>query len=202
MAQLKRCTKQESGLLWEQFCVMWLRAKGYGECWMIGDTPEEVLKELNLSRRDFGIDIVVKHENGYFAVQAKWRSGKPGKKTALTWNQLSTFYALCARSGPWLKYIVMTNCDSVRRLGKKWKMDQTIVKAGFRGCKREVWQSIAGLSVGYSLLPVDGKNESSDSESDDSESSSGSDSDESEPVDEVSKQRLQRQAFLDKLAPK
>lgn len=152
MTVLKKCTKQESGQLWEHFCLMYLHAKGYGQAWLIGDLPDEILEELNLTRKDYGIDIVVKHQNGYFAVQAKWRSNPHKKKhISLTWHQLSTFYALCARTGPWLKYIVMTNCDSVRRVGKKWKMDQTIAKAGFKGCKREVWALLAGLGKGHVL---------------------------------------------------
>lgn len=90
MLQLRKCTKQESGNMQEQFCVMYLRAKGYGECWLLGDTSEEILKELNLTRKDYGIDIIVKHDNGYFAVQAKWRSNPHKKKTiSLTWKQLS-----------------------------------------------------------------------------------------------------------------
>ena len=137
MTQLKKRTKNESGFIWEHFCLMYLKSKGYGECWLIADTPVEILKKLNLSRMDMGIDIVIKHKNGFFAVQAKWRSNKKkASKIALTWNQLSTFYALCARSGPWLKYIVITNCDYVRRQGRKSKMDQTIAKGSCLGGKR------------------------------------------------------------------
>lgn len=152
MSQLKKRTKNESGFIWEHFCLMYLKSKGYGECWLISDTPEEILKKLNLSRMDMGIDIVIKHKNGFFAVQAKWRSNKKNtSKISLTWNKLSTFYALCARSGHWLKYIVITNCDYVRRQGRKSKMDQTIAKGSFLGCKRESWIKMAGIGEGKSV---------------------------------------------------
>ena len=152
MTQLKKRTKNESGFIWEHFCLMYLKSKGYGECWLIADTPEEILKKLNLSRIDMGIDIVIKHKNGFFAVQAKWRSNKKkASKISLTWNKLSTFYALCARSGPWLKYIVITNCDYVRRQGRKSKMDQTIAKGSFFGCKRDIWIKMAGMEEGKNV---------------------------------------------------
>jgi len=145
MIELKKRTRNESGFIWEHFCVMYLRAKGYGECWLLADTPQEILDKLGLSRVDMGIDIIIKHNNGYFAVQAKWRSNnRKVSKMSLTWNQLSTFYALCARTGPWLKYIVITNCDYVRRQGKKFKMDQTIAKGSFMGCKRDIWCKMSG----------------------------------------------------------
>src|ERR1700751_5710283 len=43
MAQLQKRTKKQQGNLWEHFCLLYLRAKGYGEAWLIGDTPEEIL---------------------------------------------------------------------------------------------------------------------------------------------------------------
>lgn len=149
---LRRSTKQEKGQWWEHFCLMYLKAKNYGEGWLLGDLPDDTLEELGLTRRDNGIDIIVKHTNGYFAVQAKWRSN-PHKKTRiqLTWSKLATFFALASRTGPFLKHIVMTNCHSVKRNGNKWKMDQTIARAGFEGCSREFWQLMAGLGSGYSL---------------------------------------------------
>ena len=44
----------------------------------------------------------------------------------LKWKQLSTFYALCGRTGPYEKYIVFTTADYVRRVGKKTSKDVTI----------------------------------------------------------------------------
>ena len=153
MTTLKKRTKNESGFVWEHFCLMYLKSKGYGECWLISETPTEILEKLNLSRMDMGIDIVIKHQNGFFAVQAKWRSNKNKKsKISLTWNKLSTFYALCARTGPWLKFIVITNCDYVRRQGKKFKMDQTIAKGSFLSCKRNTWINMCGMKDGNTMI--------------------------------------------------
>ena len=160
MTSLKKRTKNESGFVWEHFCLMYLKSKGYGECWLISETPIDILEKLNLSRMDMGIDIVIKHNNGFFAVQAKWRSNKNKKsKISLTWNMLSTFYALCARTGPCLNFIVITNCDFVRRQGKKFKMDQTIAKGGFLACKRDTWINMCGMEEGNSMI----KHQSSDS---------------------------------------
>ena len=160
MLELKKRTKNETGFIWEHFCVMYLRAKGYGECWLLADTPQEILDKVGLSRVDMGIDIIIKHKNGYFAVQAKWRSNtRKVSKMSLTWNKLSTFYALCARSGPWLKYIVITNCDYVRRQGKKFKMDQTIAKGSFIGCKRDIWCKMSGSegNICNNTIPIQNK---------------------------------------------
>ena len=153
MTALKKRTKNESGFIWEHFCLMYLRSKGYGECWLLSETPTEILEKLKLFRVDMGIDIVIKHENGYFAVQAKWRSNKKkATKISLTWNKLATFYALCARTGPWLKYIVITNCDFVRRQGKKYKMDQTIAKGSFLACKRDTWIDMCGMKEAKKMI--------------------------------------------------
>ena len=155
MTTLKKRTKNESGFVWEHFCLMYLKSKGYGECWLISEVPVDILDKLNLSRMDMGIDIIIKHDNGFFAVQAKWRSNKNKKsKISLTWNKLSTFYALCARTGPWLKYIVITNCDFVRRQGKKFKMDQTIAKGSFLSCKRDTWINMCGMKEGYKISEI------------------------------------------------
>ena len=155
MTTLKKRTKNESGFVWEHFCLMYLKSKGYGECWLISEVPVDILNKLNLSRMDMGIDIIIKHNNGFFAVQAKWRSNKNKKsKISLTWNKLSTFYALCARTGPWLKYIVITNCDFVRRQGKKFKMDQTIAKGSFISCKRDIWVDMCGMKQGNKMVEL------------------------------------------------
>jgi len=69
----------------------------------------------------------------------------------LNWNTLSTFYALCARTGPWASLIVMTTCDSVRRQGKKTSSDKTYAYKGWCSVPRTLWLRMAGSS-GYSLM--------------------------------------------------
>ena len=47
-----------------------------------------------------------------------------------------------------VKHIVITNCDYVRRQGKKYKMDQTIAKGSFLSCKRDAWIKMASMEEG------------------------------------------------------
>lgn len=194
MISLRKSTRHEKGQFFEHFCLMYLQAKNYGEAWLLGDVPDDILEELGLTRKDNGIDIIVKHSNGYFAVQAKWRSNTHKRaRIQLGWSKLATFFALAARTGPYLKHIVMTNCHSIKRNGNKnWKMDQTIARAGFEKCSREFWQSMAGLGSGY-LLKDEIKSENQDEK-------------EESKIDEnltmnsnVRDDTRKRQAFLDKL---
>jgi hypothetical protein len=198
ITSLRRSTKQEKGQWWEHFCLMYLKAKKYGACFLLGDLPEDTLEGLGLTRRDNGIDIIVEHENGYFAVQAKWRSN-PHKKSRiqLTWTKLATFFALASRTGPFLKHIVMTNCHSIKRNGNKWKMDQTIARAGFEGCSREFWQQMAGLGDGYSLSKAEIRNDLNDEKC----ALSSLSAEEVEHVT-VRDDTNKRQLFLDKLEAK
>lgn len=193
MISLRKSTRHEKGQFFEHFCLMYLQAKNYGEAWLLGDVPDDILEELGLTRKDNGIDIIVKHANGYFAVQAKWRSN-PHKRIRiqLGWGKLATFFALAARTGPYLKHIVMTNCHSIKRNGNRtWKMDQTIARAGFEKCSREFWQSMAGLGSGYSLKnEIDSEDEVEDEKKiDDQKSIDGT----------IKDDTRKRQAFLDRL---
>jgi hypothetical protein len=210
MNTLKKRTRNELGFIWEHFCLMYLRAKGYGECWLISEVPSDILEKLNLSRMDMGIDIVIKHDNGFFAVQAKWRTNKNKSLTiSLTWNKLSTFYALCARSGPWLKFIVMTNCDFVRRQGRKNKMDQTIAKGSFLSCKRDIWNDMCGFKGNTldSNISITQENKEENSKTLQETKQQNTDIPFNQNNKENTKQtlqeiqRLQRSAFLDKMFP-
>ena len=211
MISLKKRTRNELGFIWEHFCLMYLRAKGYGECWLISEVPSDILEKLNLSRMDMGIDIVIKHDNGFFAVQAKWRTNKNKKLTmSLTWNKLSTFYALCARSGPWLKFIVMTNCDFVRRQGRKNKMDQTIAKGSFLSCKRDIWNNMCGFkanTLDTNISTIQENTEDNTNKKLQEINQENTDKKLDEIIKENTKQtlqerqRMQRSLFLDKMFP-
>ena len=211
MNTLKKRTRNELGFIWEHFCLMYLKAKGYGECWLISEVPTEILEKLNLSRMDMGIDIVIKHHNGFFAVQAKWRTNKNKKLTmSLTWNKLSTFYALCARSGPWLKFIVMTNCDFVRRQGRKNKMDQTIAKGSFLSCKRDIWNNMCGFkanTLDTNISTIQENTEDNTNKKLQEINQENTDKKLDEIIKENTKQtlqerqRMQRSLFLDKMFP-
>ena len=79
-----------------------------------------------------GIDIVCMSKGKYTAVQCKYKKHTSIKKNIVTWKQLSTFYALVLRTGPWEKYVVMTNCEYVRHMGKKTPKDLSICLRTFR----------------------------------------------------------------------
>ena len=139
-----RENKKIRGDIFEVFCVLYLKEiKGYDEAWRLEDVPEEILVELKMKRKDMGIDLIAKKGTAYSAVQCKYK--KPtGRKTSITWKALSTFYALCMRTGPWEKYIVMTNCHYTRHVGAKTEKDLSICLQSFQGITKEQWISLCG----------------------------------------------------------
>jgi len=126
-----RSNKKIRGDIFEEFCVLYLRHSGYQEVWRLEDLPDEHLALLGMKRRDMGIDLIVRHAGEWYAVQCKYK-GPADKKTCVTWSALSTFYALCLRTGPWSKYIVMTTADYIRRQGPKTDKDIAICLQTFR----------------------------------------------------------------------
>jgi hypothetical protein len=136
-----RDNKKIRGDVFEDFCVLYLKhVRGYPNVWRLPDVPSEVLETLSLKRQDFGIDIVCERDGKYTAVQCKYKKHTGYKsKTIVTWKQLSTFYALCMRTGPWEKFIVMTNCDYVRHMGKKTPKDLSICLRTFRNITKDQW---------------------------------------------------------------
>ena len=166
------------GLLWEELCKRYLLADGFDQVWSLKDLPSDVRSHLNLGTKDMGVDLIAKKDNKYSAVQCKYRKrhlkakkvieipdkiqsinsihsiGIP-KKVILTlnrvsWKELSTFYALCTRTGPWDKMIVMTTADCVGRQGKKSKQDKTYAFKGFESTSRTTWLKMVG-STGNKL---------------------------------------------------
>ncbi len=97
-----RDNKKIRGDIFEDFTVLFLKhARDFDEAWRLGDVPDEVLDKLGLKKyQDMGIDIVAKKDNKYYAIQCKYKKHTSFKKNILTWKQLSTFYALCLRTGP------------------------------------------------------------------------------------------------------
>jgi len=140
-----RDSKKIRGDIFEDFCVLYLKeVKGYQEVWLLEDIPEDILIQLSLKRRDMGIDIVVRHSNEWYAVQCKYKT-PTGKKSYITWSALSTFYAMCLRTGPWAKYIVMTNCDYTRHQGEKGPKDLSICLGTFRASSSDQWLKMCGV---------------------------------------------------------
>lgn len=119
--RLKRNMKRK-GDYFEYLCKQ-LLLKSYENVWLLEEIPQDILLKLNLSKKDFGIDIIAQTKNSFYAVQCKYR--QTDKK--VTWKELSTFYALCSRSPiPFEKLIIMTTGISCLRKGKKTVSDQSV----------------------------------------------------------------------------
>lgn len=150
-----RDNKKIRGDIFEEFCVLYLRhVRGYSQVWRLEDVPNEVLGGLGLKRPDMGIDILCERDGRYTAVQCKYKKRTGYKsKMMVTWKQLSTFYALVLRTGPWDKYIVMTNCDFVRHMGRKTPKDLSLCLGTFRSMTKEQWTRMCGLE-GHTVAEV------------------------------------------------
>lgn len=142
-----RDNKKIRGDIFEEFSVLYLKhVLGYSQVWRLQDVPDDVLGGLGLKRPDMGIDILCEKDGKYSAVQCKYKKHTGYKsKLTVTWKQLSTFYALVLRTGPWEKYIVMTNCDYVRHMGKKTPKDLSICLQRFRKITSGQWMDICGM---------------------------------------------------------
>ena len=128
LQDMKNRNLKSKGDIFEYFCQLYMQ-KCYKlkDIWLLKEIPDDIKKELNITSQDFGIDLIGVDYNGrYYAIQAKYRKRKSDKKICVTWKQLSTFYALCARTGPFYKHIVFTTANYVRRIGKKDNKDITI----------------------------------------------------------------------------
>ena len=115
--------------------------------WLLRDVPDDVLSKLSLKRHDVGIDIIaVDNNNKFYAVQVKYR--KKGYKVThgIGWQTLSTFYGLVNRSGPWERYVVVTNADYIRHMGKKDKRDLSICYGTLKSITLEGWEKMCGFS--------------------------------------------------------
>ena len=150
-----RENKKIRGDIFEEFSVLYLKhVKGYTNVWRLSDVPEHVLGGLGLKRPDMGIDIVAERNGKYTAVQCKYKKQSTMKpKNILSWKSLSTFYALCLRSGPWETYIVMTNCDYVRHAGKKTPKDLSVCLKTFQNITKEEWTRMCELD-GHVVTPI------------------------------------------------
>ncbi len=138
--------KKYRGNLFEELCVLYLKnIKKYDEVWLLKDVPLNILTSLDLKRQDIGIDIIVKDQNKFLAVQCKFKSNKTKKYIKVNWKELSTFYSLCHRTGPFSKYIIMTSCYSIKHVGQKDPKERTIARTTFLNMTRTEW----GILLGY-----------------------------------------------------
>jgi len=141
MAELKEKTKnkKKKGDLFESFCFLYLhKILEHDSVWFYKDFPVELKSQFHLTKNDYGIDLISKKGNGYYAIQCKYR--KPQDKVqVISWNSLSTFYAMVSKSGPWVKHITMTNVNGCRHIGEKTDKDWSICIGTFRGIKHFEW---------------------------------------------------------------
>ena len=138
--KLRENTKVK-GDIFELFSVLYLlHVKKYKNVWLLRDTPDEILTRLSLKRRDTGIDIIAQDDSDAFvAVQCKYKRNTTIKRNVLTWKALSTFYAMCLRTGPWKRYIVITNCDYCLHQGKKTWKDLSICLKSLQNISPDDW---------------------------------------------------------------
>ena len=148
----RRNNKKIRGDIFEEFCILYLKkVKNYANVWLLKDVPTQILEKLNMKRRDMGIDLVAESsDNNYIAVQCKYKKHTSCKQNILSWKSLSTFYALCLRTGPWLKYIVMTNCIYTRHQGEKTSKDISICLKSFQNISKDDWLKMCNKE-GYCL---------------------------------------------------
>jgi hypothetical protein len=141
-----RNNKKIRGDIFEDFCLLYLtHVKGYETVWLLEDVPNDILYSLSMKRQDMGIDIVVSRPDGFYAVQCKYKKKEP-RKTSISWSALSTFYALCLRTGPWQKYIVMTTADYTRHQGPKTEKDLSICIGSLRAIKTDDWLKMCKIN--------------------------------------------------------
>jgi hypothetical protein len=160
-----RENKKVRGDIFEEFCVLYLKhVKKYKDVWRLEDVPDDILQSLALKRRDMGIDIIIKEGGVYSAVQCKYKKHSNTRKNSVSWKSLSTFYALCSRTGKefegrreWNKYIIMTNCDFARHEGERTDKDLSICIGTFRKISLDEWTSMCDLT-GH--IVGEGENES------------------------------------------
>ena len=176
MVELRKKNTKNKGLIFEVFCKMYLLARGYHDVWLLSEVPQDILKYLNLERRDMGIDLIAtikiqnlvsesslvedKLENYfYIPVQAKYRKISKDqfnrKVHRVGWKDISTFLALCTRTGGpkgWLKHMIITNADNVTWKGKKSKKDFTYAKKTFEKCSNIFWLKMIDQDKGRKLI--------------------------------------------------
>lgn len=144
----QRDNKKFKGDIFEEFCLLYLKyIKNFNNVWLLKNVPQNILIILNMKRQDMGIDIIIEHNNIYKAVQCKYKKNYPFKKNILSWKQLSTFYALCLKTGPFDKYIVMTNCDYTRHQGIKNEKDLSICLKTFQNINTENWFKMCNIKT-------------------------------------------------------
>ncbi len=143
----------EQNNIFEEFSKFYLQKKlNISNVWLLKEIPEEILEHLNLKRQDVGIDIVgLDNEGKFYACRAKYKdrsiNTKYKTKIPVTRKEVSTFFSLVARTGPYKKYIIITTADYVRHMAPKSPKDVSICIGTLRKLKPEDFVEFSG--AGY-----------------------------------------------------
>lgn len=135
--------KKKKGDLFECFCFLYLQhVLNHDQVWFYKDFPKELKDQFHLTKNDYGIDLLSKKDNHYYAIQCKYK--KPQDKIQIiSWRSLSTFYAIVVKTGPWLKHITMTNVNGCKHIGEKGEKDWSICLGTFRNIDHFSWLKIS-----------------------------------------------------------
>ena len=135
----KANNKKKKGDLFEAFCFLYIGSVlNHDQVWFYKDFPVELKNKFYLTKNDYGIDLLSKKDDNYYAIQCKYR--KPQEKIqTIPWKTLSTFYAIVVKTGPWMNHITMTNVNGCRHIGKKTDKDWSICLGTFRRMDHFSW---------------------------------------------------------------
>ena len=156
LSDLKKLTTKQVGDYFELICQQYLLY--IYDCdivYTIKNLPNDLREELGLRRQDMGIDLIARKGKLLLAIQSKYRGisrfkvvpGTRIRTNVLPWSELSTFYALVERTGPFHKHVVITSAESVRRVGNKKPKDLSICKGSFEALTINDW---------YLMLEIEG----------------------------------------------
>ncbi len=159
LADLSLLSTTRKGRLFERLCIQYLKhISKFDEVYLLSELPNDLRRLLRLPANDVGIDIITLRKNGdvikeVWAVQSKFRKHSTRssvntphgriRTNVLSWQELSTFYALCDRTGPYTKRLVKTTADSVNRKGGMQPTDASICRGTWRGLTPSQWYTIA-----------------------------------------------------------
>jgi hypothetical protein len=149
----KANNKKKKGDLFEAFCFLYLEiVLNHEQVWFYKDFPKELKDQFHLTKNDFGIDLLSKKGDHYYAVQCKYK--KPQDKVQIiSWRALSTFYAMVVKTGPWLKHITMTNVNGCKHIGQKTEKDWSICIGTFRKIDHFMWLKMSNSCVEQDKIP-------------------------------------------------
>ena len=145
---------KNKGILFEHFCKLYFKSLDkYKSVWLYNEFSITEKNKLNLTKNDFGIDIICQDfNNKYYAIQCKYRKRNDKRKTCIPWRDLATFYGQVANSGPFEKHIVITNADYINHIGKKTNKDITINYNILKNINNEKWKKILDIKeIAYKL---------------------------------------------------